>query len=391
MNDRDYYCSLKFRYLKIDLECQTTYNCHAAAPHPIDFDWLEKHPGQLFNTPINVNERRMMILNQRNQSCEQNCWPAEDRGAFSPRLSQQGQNRTHEEVFADPETIELTINSDCNLTCSYCCKEFSQSWRRDIHHNGEYTIPGNTDERFRMSEKDVRLMLQKQTDLKKDQRYQSLLDGIKALIPKTKRLIVTGGEPLLDNTLIEILTDIAKIESIKIVIYTGLGLSFGRFVSIFDQLKRFPNIEIRISAENTNKFAEFNRYGVVWSDFREKIKYLDEIDINYRFHMTMSNLTVHDFHNFFMIFGHKNNVLTFCYQPRFMAANVLDVDTKSRLVDLWHTLPVSISKSLIESITAEPTDLERRGIGEFLKQFTARRPNLSLGIFPQSFLKWAGI
>ena len=120
MSDRDYYCSKKFTFLKIDLESKTTYNCHAAKPHQIDFEWLQHNPGQLFNTPINLKERQMMLSNQRNDSCEQNCWPAEDRGLPSPRLMQQGQFRSHDQIVVQPRMIDITLNTDCNLTCSYC-------------------------------------------------------------------------------------------------------------------------------------------------------------------------------------------------------------------------------------------------------------------------------
>ena len=100
--ERDYYCSYKFKYLKIDLVSNKTLNCHAAKSHAIDFDWLGKNPGQLFNTDVNVDERQMMLLNQRNTSCEQNCWPLEDKGAVSPRLWQHGQIKTHTDVYAQP-------------------------------------------------------------------------------------------------------------------------------------------------------------------------------------------------------------------------------------------------------------------------------------------------
>ena len=133
--ERDYYCSYKFKFLKIDLESKTTYNCHAAAPHPIDFDWLNNNPGQLFNTDTSINERQQMLNNQRNDSCEQNCWRAEDSGAQSPRLYQGGAKRTHDQLITHPEIIDLTVGGDCNLTCSYCCKEFSSAWRRDIVNN----------------------------------------------------------------------------------------------------------------------------------------------------------------------------------------------------------------------------------------------------------------
>jgi hypothetical protein len=69
---RDYYCSMKFKFLKIDLESTTTYNCHAASPHSVDFNWLKNNPGNLFNTNVNVAERQMMLENKRNSSCEQN-------------------------------------------------------------------------------------------------------------------------------------------------------------------------------------------------------------------------------------------------------------------------------------------------------------------------------
>ena len=148
MTNRDYYCSMKFKFLKIDLPSKTIYNCHAAAPHRIDFDWLEENPGNLFNTPVNVYEREQMLRNERNKSCEQNCWIAEDAGAVSPRINQNGIEQTHTDPVTDPEIIDLTIGIDCNLTCSYCCKEYSNSWRRDIINNGNYELTNNTDVRL---------------------------------------------------------------------------------------------------------------------------------------------------------------------------------------------------------------------------------------------------
>ena len=107
MTNRDYYCSMKFKFLKIDLPSKTIYNCHAAAPHRIDFDWLEENPGNLFNTPVNVYEREQMLRNERNKSCEQNCWIAEDAGAVSPRINQNGIEQTHTDPVTDPEIIDL--------------------------------------------------------------------------------------------------------------------------------------------------------------------------------------------------------------------------------------------------------------------------------------------
>ena len=116
--NRDYYCSYKFKYLRIDLVSNKTSNCHAAKAHPIDFAWLEQNPGQLFNTDVNVSERHMMLLNQRNASCEQNCWSLEDKGAVSPRLWQNGQTKTHTKVVTQPEILEIKLNDNCNLSAN---------------------------------------------------------------------------------------------------------------------------------------------------------------------------------------------------------------------------------------------------------------------------------
>ena len=70
--DRDYYCSYKFKYLKIDLVSNATYNCHAAKQHAINFQWVANNKGNLFNTDINVAERQMMLANKLLTSCTTN-------------------------------------------------------------------------------------------------------------------------------------------------------------------------------------------------------------------------------------------------------------------------------------------------------------------------------
>jgi hypothetical protein len=54
-------------------------------------------------------------------------------------------------------------------------------------------------------------------------------------------------------------------------------------------------------------------------------------------------------------------------------------------LDCKHTL------ELLKSLEPTPTDLEKLNLKEFLLEFTKRRPDLTLKIFPASFLKWADI
>jgi len=390
-NERSYYCSMKFKFLKIDLESNTTYNCHAASPHAIDFTYLDKNPGQLFNIPINVAERQQMLNNQRNRSCEQNCWTAEDRGATSPRIVQFGTEKTHTDVFAPPEEIDLTLGSDCNLTCSYCCKEFSNGWRRDLIKDGDYTITDAPDDRYTITPRDRMLVNIKQSTLKQSKRYQQLLEEITFCAPNLKKLVVTGGEPLLDNHLLGILENLPVSNTTEIRIYTGLGVSNTRFNKILDQLAGIPNLILFISAENTHKYLEFNRYGNKWDEYLDKIQQIKKRNIRHIFQSTLSNLTLFGFTEFYKMFGDNTTRVLFAYQPRFMAPNVLDQQSKQYLAEQFQSLPVDLRDRLIKSMQEPAGEKDRTNMCEFLKQFVQRRGDLDINIYPKSFLEWLGV
>ena len=386
MTDRDYYCSRKFKHIKIDLSSRTIYNCHAAAPHNIDFDWLEKNTGNLFNTAVNVYEREQMLRNERNKSCEQNCWAAEDAGSISPRITFKGSERTHTNTITDPEIIDLTIGSDCNLTCSYCCKEFSNSWRRDIINNGNYLLT-NADDRFKGTAKDRVLLGVSQKQLKKSRYYQILLKEIECASSKLKKLVITGGEPLLDNQLLSILETLKLKTNAKIELYTGLGMSESRFKNMISKLQNVKNLLIKVSAENIQSHLEFNRYGIVWKDFQKKIELMKELNVPFHFHCTLTNLSLFGFNEFYNYYKNEKMDVTFAHQPRMMATYILDDSSKTAIKDSMKVLPKKLKDPIIKSIKNTPTELEKLNIKEFLLEFTKRR-QLTLEIFPKSFLEW---
>lgn len=389
-SERSYYCSQKFRALKIDLESMTTLNCHAAITHPVDFGWLSSNPGQLFNNPRSVSERRMMLLNQRNPSCEKNCWPAEDRGAVSPRMYTNGVEKTHTQVIAQPETIDLTIGTNCNLTCSYCCKEYSSAWRKDIMDHGNYSYNGEPD-RYTLTAKDQVLSKISQSEVKASKNYNILLNEIKLAAPTLKRLIVTGGEPLLDNHLIETISELNLLPTAKVHLYTGLGVNHSRFVKLVEKLKTIPNLTLFVSAESTGENLEFNRYGNRWNQVLEKLDVLKNNNIQVQFHSTLTNLTLPGFVDFYKLFSANHQIhVTFAYSPSMMSVHVLDTDTKDLIKNSLMTLPESVYQPIVSSMSANPTPEEKQQLKEFLTEFIKRRPDLSMQVFPKSFVKWIG-
>ena len=381
---------MKFRYLKIDLTSQTTYNCHAALPHRIDFKWLNSNPGNLFNSDVNIAERRMMLRNERNSSCETNCWHAEDNGAVSPRMYQCGEDKTHFEPITTPEILDLTLNSECNLTCSYCCKEFSNSWRRDLIDNGEYLLSNFDDYRYRLTKEDKILNLVSQQEMHSSSRFQTLLNEIRSFAPKLKRLDITGGEPMLDNQLLDMLESFNLSSECEINLYTGLGVNEKRFEKIITALEKIPNVCIKVSAESVGEMLEFNRYGIKYNEFQRKIDILNRA-IKWSFHCTITNLNVLGFVDFYNQFPTVPKTITFGYQPRFLSPYVMDVGTKEMVKQDIAKLPSLVSQPILQSLESTPTEEQRIGLREFLCQFVERRKNLNLNIFPETFLLWTGV
>jgi hypothetical protein len=386
--DRDYYCSNKFTFLKIDFEKQTTYNCHAATPHPIDFAWLEHNPGQLFNTPINMFERELMLDNQRNPSCEQNCYPAEDRGQVSTRMLQSTPDRQYTEVLTQPKLIDFTLFSECNLTCSYCCKEYSSAWRNDLLKNGSYELP-NYDNQNRMKLLPIDIVSGKVSQKEKANlpKIKLLLDQVYKILDQVEILTITGGEPFLNNMLPEMLEKFKTIP--RVDLFTGLGVNTERFKKILSVVSQYKNINLCISAESTEKNYEFNRYGMTWQNFQERLKIIQDLGIRFEFHCTISNLTVLGFKDFYKLYKDVKLHIDFVHHPDFMSAGNLDPASKQQVMaDLLPYQDDVKIQQILQTVDSNHVNNDHRlTMATWLEQFASRR-QLDLNLYPTTFLDW---
>jgi hypothetical protein len=130
---------------------------------------------------------------------------------------------------------------------------------------------------------------------------------------------------------------------------------------------------------------EFNRYGIRWDEFQQMIELLRQKNIKFRFQSTISNLTIHGHSEFLKYFGDDEIVTSLAYQPVMMSPWVLDPDSKEVISKQ------AVPRLIKDSIVSEPTEEQRADIRNFLIEFTRRRTDLSLSIFPESFLKWLGL
>jgi molybdenum cofactor biosynthesis enzyme MoaA len=155
--------------------------------------------------------------------------------------------------------------------------------------------------------------------LSQKERVNSL--GFKTLVKELSKLhptkvIITGGEPFLYNNLLELLHNIPQIVE-TITIYTGLGVNPSRFEK---QLKKINlnNVKIVISAENCEKFYEFNRYGNSYKNFLTNLDHVKSFQSSLGFTSVVSNLTVFGLESFSRQFTDSEIKYSFCNDPDFL-------------------------------------------------------------------------
>lgn len=366
----DHYCNQKFWWLTIEPELKRHSSCCAADTRPIDISWIKDNPGQMFNSPWIVDERKQMLDDQVVASCK-NCWQPEQQGNLSRRLKMEGQEKTHTDLLNSPSHLNIVIGRDCNLDCVYCCKQYSTSWLRDIRDNGPYL----DDDRYHLDAFDKVSIAAGQKMIVKSQAYQAIMDDIR-LFEGVKELTIAGGEPFLSNHLVELV----KAYDCDISIISGLGVNPDRLKKISDQLP--SSIRMIVSADSMGGHYEFIRHGNTWDRFMENVEILRK-RFTVEFSSVVSNLTVFKLADFQKEFG-SSVILNFCQDPDFLNASVLDQDSK----DLIRSIHFPYYNDDIQAAVATvPAELQIQNFRTYILEY-ARRRQLTFDAFPANFVQW---
>lgn len=379
-----HYCSNKFTFIKFDLEKQASLNCHAAAEHKIDLAWLKENPGQLFNIPVNIAEREQMLQGERNASCEKNCYPAEDKNEVSTRMLEN--TNSLYSIYTTPKVVDITLFSDCNMSCSYCCKAYSSTWRNDLKDNGPYLVDEfNDPERYSLTLKDQVISKLSQTQKLTSPTTKFLLDEIGVL--GMDHVIITGGEPFLNKHLIDVVEHIKHVPDIKI--FSGLGVNKLRFSRMLKLLEPYKNVRFDVSGENIGSLHEFNRHGCSWDTWKSNLELLRNHGANVHIHATISNLTILGFAEFYQEFKDIIPIIVdVANSPNFMSPGNIDPETKTKIIaDLEKFNDPSLQKIISTLSDAKNIDLRRRQMAQWLLQYVQRR-NLDITVLPQTFREW---
>lgn len=379
----NFYCSEKFTWLSVDLEKRQQFSCCAALPAKIDLSWLKDNAGQLFNTKHLQQERQQMLDNIPVASCEGPCWNPERNNLVSRRNILQSHVKTHSDINVDtPEQYHIMLGSTCNLTCSYCCKQYSSAWLKDIVDNGSYMDR----DRFNLNKLDLVMSKISQSEHSRSSGFQSLLNELTAF-ENVKEIYITGGEPLLYNEFPELINRLSDRNNSNIIFYSGLGVNSTRFRSQLSKIKNTSAIKMYISAECCDKLYEFNRYGNTWDNFLINLQEVVKQGFKFEFSCVLSNLTIFGFAEFLKQFPDVTIKHEFCGDPDFLNVNVLDDTSKEIICTAINQSNFEFKDTILSAISRTCTNEQKQDLTVYLKQFANRR-NISLDVFPLSFRTW---
>jgi len=383
---KDFYCSQKFWWLSVDLEKLKTMSCCAATPAKINFDHINQHPGDIFNSPEMIAERQQMLLNQPVASCASSCWIPESKSQMSRRISMKSHLPTHTATSTSPEVLHIIVGSDCNMTCIYCCKYYSSAWTRDINNHGAYSV-ATSDDRYILNDTDRVIMKLSQKDIKNNRFNDSLLNEIAQLVESSnlKEIVITGGEPFLYLGLEELISKLSG-HGIAIKIYSGLGVNSDRFQKEIVKLSKFAEVQLIISVESTGRLYELLRYGNTWDRFESNIEILKQHDVPYSFYATVTNLALLDIDDFIKYAGDIAIVWSPCTDPDFFAVNILDKITKSTLKNQMAHYPLQLQE-IIKNLSDVFVPDQKSNLNGYLKEFAQRR-SIELNSLPPHFVEW---
>lgn len=349
-------------------------SCCVADTISISPQLLADNAQNIFNIPQLVDEREQMLAGTAVASCKRACWDVEAAGLPSTRLIRQTDKCTHTNVRADVEMLHIVLGTDCKLTCSYCCKQYSTAWLHDIKNNGPYLA----EDRYTLNADDSIVLKLGQKTIKSSSVYQNILDSVINL-PTITRVQITGGEPFLYNGLPELLGKLTA----KVELFTGLGVNNNRFKRIIEQLPK-QNLTLVISAENTGALYEFNRNGNTYENFLKNLDTIRQAGIDYHFATVVSNITLPGLKQFQDEFGTERDFVNVCYDPVYLKPAVMDAKSKqvvNETVYKYHDAAIK------QAVNGEYTEQDRQNLVTYINEFALRR-KLDMSIFPAHFVSW---
>lgn len=237
--DDKYYCSSPFNSIFLDTHGSISSCCAGTERWGnLKTDNIES----IINSSLATKLRDDVKNGKKNSYCNQ-CYNNEKESTSSQREHFNGIDIDTTKDF-DVKTLDIRWSTVCNFSCIYCTEDFSSTWAKK---KGLATVRGN---------------LQKENEL---------LEYIRLNSTKIEKIMMAGGEPLLQTQNIKLL-DLVSADT-HITIITNMGVDLSKSI-IFKKLSKLKNIRWSLSLENVENEFEYIRHGGKWQLLLDNINYI---------------------------------------------------------------------------------------------------------------------
>ena len=287
------FCLAKWLQSTTTLYNGYTHSCHHPSAHKIAIADIQKNPRSLHNTPIKIAARGDMLNGIQTKECDY-CWNIENLGQdhFSDRHYKsanegmgiwQNFNNVLKSGLGEniaPTYLEVAFENICNFKCSYCSPDVSSRWMEEVQEHGGFKLAnGEIHHDLEWMKKTGKFPIH-------HKEHNPYIEAFWKWWPELYQSLdtfrITGGEPLLSDNTWKILDYVIANprKDFKIGINTNMNVPRKLIEKLCEKINalngKIREIVIYTSAESTNEWAEYSRFGMDWKLFTGNIEYFLE-------------------------------------------------------------------------------------------------------------------
>ena len=342
----------------------------------------------------NMRELRKNMMEGRESSYCTSCYKEEEIGHGSLRLSMNETyadhykyvHETKEDGTFDRFNLvywDFRLNNVCNFKCRMCSPGYSSSWEQEM--SKQYNIEGE------YPKIDVDMVHQ----------------DIEPLYDIVEEVYFAGGEPLISDhhyRILKKLIEKGRNNIVRLSYNTNFSTLKYKDENVLDLWKKFPNLQLSVSFDGTEKRGELIRKGFNWQKFLDNFKTFRskfpniKVNINYVFQVTNCFHTM-DAHKELYMRGIINSwddfSLCILHNPDYMSVLILDLESRRLLAQKikYHIenylVPAKAKESIKQYISVLKllSGEERNDLVPYFKSYMSAldciRNENSLEVFPE--------
>lgn len=238
----------------------------------------EKPLKEILQSETSKDIRETVLRGEWHTNCHQ-CKFLEEASGTSQRLATAHEHDDVRKNIISSEsfvlgTMDIRWNNTCNLACVYCDSKFSSKWAKAKgelvkHHEGT---------------------------------EESVLAFVEQNVSDIRRIMLLGGEPLLQKPNIKLL-EILEETTAEIIVLSNLSVDL-QTNKIAQKLFTMNNVKWCVSFESVGKQFEYIRNGADWNKFEQNLNYLwsktnRKINIHPTYNL-FSSLSLREFYDYIM-------------------------------------------------------------------------------------------